>query len=227
VVLLAVLAVVAIVVGNGSSDDDDDTGETTVTTLDADEPASDEAIAGTLLPPVSALGPNWIETSRDDEPSEATIDAGDACPSGPVPEGWLIRSEQRRLQDGGSTISETLSVTAGVVAEGAEPADLEDPVVVSCLLDGLQAQLPATSTVTAVDGPLLGPTPPGAVVSHQRFQIDGEDGTGGTFDFLLVRRSRAVSLGLLTGFDVVDPTALGAVVAALDAPLQAALPLLD
>lgn len=222
---MAGLALAAVLAGGGSDHGGDDGGDDaggarpTATTA----PRTDEEVAGTLLPPTSALGGDWIETVRDDRASEATIAPGDACPSGPIPEGWLIRGEQRRV-GGGGTILETLSITAGVVAEGARPADLDDPAIVSCLLDGLQAQLPEGSTVAVVDGPALGPTPPGAVVAHQRFEVTGVDGTGGVFDFLLVRRGRAVSLGLLTGVDVPDPTPLGSVVAVLDAPLQAALP---
>lgn len=222
-VVLAALAVVAVIAGSDDDGDGDVTGSTTVTT--AAGPASDEDVAGTLLPPVSALGPDWIETRRDDEPSEATIAAGDACPSGPIPEGFLIRSEQRRLR--GEEIAETLSVTAGVVAEGATPADLEDPVVVSCLRDGLLAQLPGTSAVEVVDGPALGPLPPGAIVSHQRFEVTGAEGRGGTFDFVLVRRGRAVSLGLLAGLDPEVATPLGLVVEVLDGPLDAAVGRLD
>jgi hypothetical protein len=221
-VVLAALAVVAVVIGD---DDDEPDGASATSATTLPEAASDEEVAGTLLPAVSALGDDWIETLRDDEPTEATIEAGDACPSGPVPEGFLIRSEQRRLQ--GDSIVETLSVTAGVVAEGATPADLEDPLVVGCLLDGLQAELPPTSTVAAVEGPELPAPPDGATVSHQRYEVTGAAGAGGTFDFVLVRRGRVVSLGLLSGFGAEASTDLADVVAVLDAPLRPASQRLD
>ena len=221
-VVLAGLAIAAIIIGSDDDDDPTDGGGTSTTVAG---PVSDEDVAATLLPATSALGPDWIETTRDDDASPATIEPGDACPSGPVPEGFLIRSEQQRLR--GGSIIETLSVTAGVVAEGATPADLDDPLVVGCLLDGLQAQLPATSTVEVSEGPVLDPPPAGAAVSHQRYVVTGADGRGGTFDFVLVRRGRVVSLGLLSGFDADAATPLADVVGALDQPLRPAAARLD
>jgi hypothetical protein len=220
-VFLAVL-VVAVVATRAGQDDTDTTVPTTVTLPPG--PVDDEVLAAALLPAVGALGPEWIETQRDDAAVEAEPSPPGTCPAGPVPEGYLIRGEQRRTQ--GNDIVETLSVTAGVVAEGVEPPSLDDEFVATCLLDGLRAQLPATSTAEPGPEVALGPPPAGAVVSHVRLVVTGDDGTGGNFDFVLVRRDRLVSLGLVTGVAgaAVDPTPLPAVVAALDDPLQAALP---
>jgi hypothetical protein len=216
-VVMAVLAVFAVV----SSDDDDGTsGGAATSTTAADGPASDEVVAGSLLPPIGALGPEWVESARDDEPSEATGQPDDPCAVGPIPEGFLIRSEQRRLVDGATV--ETLSVTAGVVAEDVEPASLADPVVVDCLRLGLEGALPDGSSVAVLDGAAPA-APDGATVGAVRFGVTTAGGEpAGRFEFVQVQRGRAVSLGLLTGVQGVAPSAtLDDVATALDGPLAA------
>lgn len=223
VVLLAILAIGA-VVALATGGDDEDAGDSTTTTSPASTtlptgPASDEEVAASLLPPIGALGSDWVETAREDEPSTAEQDPDDPCAVGPIPEGFLIRGEQRRLVDGNT--AETLSVTAGVVAEGAEPADLDDPLVRDCLLAGLQAAVPEGATVALTDGPTPA-APAGAEVAAARFVVTGDDGQpGGRFEFVLVQRGRAVSLGLLTGLQADATTTLDDVVVALDGPLAA------
>jgi hypothetical protein len=222
--VLAVLATVTLVLATGDDDDDADGGGAgpTETTL-GDGPLDDEQIAGALLPQVGALGPTWIETARDDRAQLVTAVVEGDCPPGPVPEGYLIRGEHRRTQ--GQEVVEALAVTAGIVAEGVEPPSLDDDFIAECLLTGLQQQVAGGSTVTQAPDVAVGPSPAGAIVSHVGFVVDGAAaGQGGTFDFVLVRRDRLVSLGLLTGTGVVEPTSLAAVAAALDAPLQAVLP---
>jgi hypothetical protein len=219
--VLAVMAAITLVVGSGDDGDDDAAGGT-ATTAAGDGPLADDEIVVALLPPVGALGPEWIETARADEPQRIEAVTEGDCPPGPVPEGYLVRSEQRRTQ--GQELVEALAVTAGVVAEGVEPPSLDDEFIAQCLLDGLEQQLAAGSTVTLAPEVAVGPSPAGAIVSHVGFVVDGAEGQGGTFDFVLVRRDRLVSLGLLTGTGAAEPTALAAVATALDRPLQAALP---
>jgi len=228
--LLAVLTVAVVLVYDDDSDDGEPGGsaDTTVATLPTtpdDGSLPDDVIATVLLPPIGAFGPEWIETRRDDEPEVVEALAEGECPPGPVPEGHLIRGEQQHTS--GQTIVEALAITAGVVAEGVESLSLDDELIVSCLLDGLRDQLPDTSTAEVAPDAAVGPTPPGALVSHVRFVVTGADGSGGTFDFVLVRRGRLVSLGLLTGTGAVESTPVSVVAAALDAPLQAALPRVD
>jgi hypothetical protein len=224
-VVLAVLAVVAIVVGDDDDEDAATPATTTSTTLHPVAP-TDEEIASTLLPAVSALGSDWVETQRDDVATPVEPTAAGPCPAGPIPEGYLTRSEQQRVR--GGAVMETLSVTAGVVPEGAAGFDLDDEAVIACLRDGLQESVPDTSTVTVADDIAIGPLDPGAEVTHQRLEVSGsEPGVGGTFDFVLVRRGRLVSLGLLTGFDAEQATDLTAVATVLDDPLQSAAAQID
>jgi hypothetical protein len=219
---LVVLTIATVVVLGGDDSDEADDPPATAT-LPEEGTVPDEELTPALLPPVSALGPDWIETQREDEATEAESLEGE-CQNFPIPEGWLIRSEQQRTQ--ASAIVEALSVTAGIVAEGVAVPSLDDEVVRGCLLDGLRASLGEGVTAEIVEGEPLGPPPAGADVSHLRIVVTGEPPVGGTFDFVLVSRDRMVSLGLLTGIDPEAATPLSAVVEALDAPLQAALPFL-
>lgn len=217
--VLAVLTVISVVTSN-NDDGASDTTRPRVTI--PDEPIADEDLAPVLLPPVSALGPSWIETQRDDTATEVTETPSDGCPPGPIGAGWLVRSEQQRTQN--SSIVEGLSVTAGVRAEGVEPISLDDERIADCLRDSLAALLAEGSEVARGEEIVVGPIDPGAVVSHVRFTVTGDADRGGTFDFVLVQRDRLVSMGLLTGRADSAPTPLSAVAQALDAPLQAALP---
>jgi hypothetical protein len=223
-VVLAVLTGVALAAGGG----DDETAGSTTTRPPAtvpDEPTPDDELVPALLPAVGALGSEWIETIHEDEATEAQGTAPGECPPGPVPEGYLVRSEHRRTQ--GQSLVEALAVTAGIVAEGVEPIDLDDEFVAGCLLDGLRDQLGDGATAEQGEDVAVGAIDPGAQVSHVQFVVDGPEGVGGTFDFVLVRRDRMVSMGLLTSPGDVEPTALRTVAEALDAPLQAALPALS
>lgn len=219
VVLLAILLVGAIVAVATSSDDDpvdEPATDATAATLPPG-PASDEQVAAALLPAVGALGPDWVETARDDEPVTAEQDPADPCAVGPIPEGVLIRAEQRRLDAG--EVQETLSITAGVLTEGATPPDLTDVAVLDCLRSGLEAAVAEGGTVADVPGGQP-PPPAGAELTTARFAVSTSAGPGGTFDFVLLRRGRAVVLGLLTGLPGTEATPLAEVVAALDAPLD-------
>jgi hypothetical protein len=218
---LVVLTVATIVVLGDDSDEADDPPASA--TLPEEGTVPDEELTPSLLPPVSALGPDWIETQREDDATEAEPLEGE-CENFPIPEGWVIRSEQQHTQ--GNAIVEGLSVTAGIVTEGVEPPSLDDDVVEGCLLDGLRASLSEGATAEVADDEALGPLPPGALVSQLRVVVSGEPPIGGTFAFVLVSRDRMVSLGLLTGVDPAVSTPLSAVVEALDAPLQAAQPFL-
>lgn len=227
-VLLAVLAVVAVVIGG--DEDGTTTGDASGTTAGptsstATTPAgvasSDAELAVRLLPAIGALGADWVDTSRDDAASEVTAATDDPCSVGPIPAGVLVRNEQRRLVDG--DVAETLSVTAGVLAAGAVPADLASAEVRACLLAGLEQAVQPGATVALVEPDRALAAPAGASVGLARFAITTPDGTaGGLFDFVLVQRGRGVSLGLLGGLPGADPTPLDDVAVALDAPLRAA-----
>jgi hypothetical protein len=223
---LAVLTVVTIVFYDDSDDPPGgSSAPSTTASLPESGPVPDEELTPALLPAVSALGPTWIETQREDEASEAEPLPEGGCQNFPIPEGWVIRSEQQHTQQ--SAIVEALSITAGIVAEGVDPPSLDDEAVVGCLLDGLRASLAEGATAEVVEDVAIGPPPAGAEVSHLRIVVTGEPPIGGTFDFVLVSRDRMVSLGLLTGVDPAAATPLEAVVQALDEPLQAAQPFLS
>jgi hypothetical protein len=212
----------ACLVVSGGGDDETATTTTRPPVTVPDEPVPDDEVATLLLPAVGALGPEWIETIHDTESTEVEpIEAGE-CPPGPVPAGFLVRSEHRRTE--GQALVEALAVTAGVVTEGVEPISLDDEFVAGCLLDGLRDQLGAGATAELGPEAEVGAINPGALVSHVGFVVDGPEGVGGTFDFVLVQRGRLVSMGLLTNTGESAPTSLRSVATALDAPLQAALP---
>jgi hypothetical protein len=221
VVLLALLvigAIVAVATGGDDGPVEEPATDTTTATLPTG-PVSDELVATALLPTVGALGPDWVETARDDEPVTAEQDPADPCAVGPIPDGVLIRAEQRRLQ--GGEVQETLSITAGVLAEGASPPDLTEVAVLDCLRSGLEAAVAEGGTVSDVAG--APPAPPaGAELTVARFAVTTDAGPGGTFDFVLLRRGRGVVLGLLPGVPGVEATPLGEVVDALDVRLDAA-----
>jgi hypothetical protein len=226
--LLGILAVLTVLTIAVSGDDETAEGEaptSTTATTRPDGPVSDEELTPFLLPPVGALGPEWIETQREDEATEAEALPEEGCANFPIPEGYVIRGEHQRTQ--GAEIVEGLSVTAGIVAEGVEAPSLDDELVVGCLVDTLRASLAEGATADVSEGVTVGAPPPGAIVSHLRIEITGEPPVGGTLDFVLVQRDRLVSLGLLQGVDPEIATPLGDVVEALDAPLQAALPYLQ
>ncbi len=218
-VVLAVLALLTVLV----SDDDDEASDSNTSTTVARPPAGplpDDRLAATLLPPVSALGTDWIETQREDAATAVEPQPAGASPAGPIAEGFLIRGEQRRTA--GAELVETLSITAGVLAEGTDAPSLDDQAVVDCLQAGLQDQVPEGSTVTVSADDDLGPVPEGAEVSHVGYRVSGDAGAGGAFEFVLVQRGRLISLGLLTGVGAGADTALAEVVAVLDQPLAAA-----
>ena len=227
--LLGVLAVLAVVTVVVLGDDDETTDDAATSTTAGpvapdDDTVPDQELAAALLPAVSALGPDWIETQRDDTATAAEPTNVAGCPAGPVPEGFLVRGEQHHTRN--QQIVESLAITAGILRPGVEPISLEDDAIAACLLDGLRSQLGEGATAEEAADVTLGAPPAGAQVSHVRYVVTGSD-IGGRFDFVLVRRDRMVSLGLLTGTDPAVATELSAVVRALDAPLQAAVDRLE
>jgi hypothetical protein len=218
-IVLAVLAVIAVVAGGDDGDNEPSAAATSTTS--AGGALTDEDLAVRLLPPIGALGSEWVDAGRDDHATEVTEVPDDPCAVGPVPAGVLARDEQRRVI--GGAVSDTLSVTVGVLADGAVPADLASEEVRTCLLTGLQGAVEEGATVALVeDGPAL-VVAPGGEVAVARFAVTKADGTpGGTFDFVLVHRGRGVSLGLIGGLAGNPAISLQDVATALDQPLLAA-----
>ena len=219
-VLLAVLALSIVALSS-----DDEAATTTSTAPTSSTPvtggrAPDEVVARQVLP--ATLGRGWVEVSRENEPVDAEVDAGDPCATAgqPIQQGLVVRASFDHL--GTAAVVERASIVAGVVEEGTPVPRLDDPGVADCLQQGLEPQIVDGTELVAVPSE-LGPAPEGAEVSAARFEVrDAEGEPGARFELVLVRRDRAVSFALVAVLDPAQATPVADLVAALDAPLEVA-----
>ena len=224
IVGLVLLAVLALSIVALSADDETATTSSTTstasTTLVTGGRAPDEVVARQVLP--ATLGSGWVEVTRENEPVAAEVDAGDPCASAgqPIQQGLVVRASFDHL--GATAVVERASLVAGVVEEGTPVPRLDDPGVADCLQQGLEPQIVDGTELVAVPSD-LGPAPEGAEVSAARFEVRDEEGEpGARFELVLVRRDRAVSFALVAVLDPARATPVDDLVAALDAPIEAA-----